>query len=400
MATVAWGKDSGADVVMPWYGNSVLERTRIVGGGSPNDDVALDWNEFEVDAHTRAMWRMNEGSGTRAGDSSGYGHNGTLVGGASGWSNEAWLGPYCFRRTDDGSPGSSYITVQHADTLIGMTALTLEWWMKGEWFPARGGDWRNPAAISKTFSYSAAFGNWGQDINASVYINGARYLPSWGGALQRRVDWTHVAVTWNGTNAFECFVNGVSKGTRSAQAGAVTGQAGYALTMASAGFVGLLDEVRISDVCRYTGSFAPTRYQESGTVTAQYELQSPYRLTEIGWAGTFGANYGLLTKLEVHTTGGWVTVAENPAGVESPITGLDLIVAGPELVRATLVPKADTLRSETPVLDWLGVLLVPLRQRPDRKRISGLLERQRMEAKSGSRVAALAERSRLDLRSD
>jgi hypothetical protein len=55
-------------------------------------DAYADGGCFENDANTIALWHLNEGTGTTAGDSSGNGHNGTLTNGAA-WGNGVIVNP-------------------------------------------------------------------------------------------------------------------------------------------------------------------------------------------------------------------------------------------------------------------------------------------------------------------
>jgi len=55
-------------------------------------DAYTDGGSFENDANTIALWHLNEGSGTTAGDSSGNGHDGTLTNGAT-WGNGVIVEP-------------------------------------------------------------------------------------------------------------------------------------------------------------------------------------------------------------------------------------------------------------------------------------------------------------------
>jgi len=196
----------------------------------------------------------------------------------------------------------------------------------------------------------------------------------WGTSIPVVGSWYHIAGTWDGAQ-LRLWVNGTAEGTpisethaasldyysRETRFGNDAGNPGWYQ------FMGDMDEVRISNIARYTENFNPTRYPEAGSVTVRHIPPVQQRLTAIGWAGSFGEEYGRLTQLEVcDAEAGWVTVAEDPAGLTSPVVGLSCKVIGPDLVRATLTPRADALRSETPRLDWLEVTLEPVLQQPFR----------------------------------
>jgi hypothetical protein len=103
-----------------------------------------------------------------------------------------------------------------------------------------------------------------------------------------------------------------------------------------------------------------TRYPTgSYTVLTKTAEAAARCVTGVDWAGTFGANYGSLYRVQVNTgtdvSPSWVTVGgDNPT---SPITGLDLTVpAGTtRWVRVYMEPRANATRSATPILTAMRV---------------------------------------------
>jgi hypothetical protein len=90
--------------------------------------------------------------------------------------------------------------------------------------------------------------------------------------------WHHIAVTRDASNATRIFIDGVLRGTMTGTAaptsstGAFTiGEAGDALAEY---FPGLVDEVRISNVVRYTATFTPSTapFATDGNTVALYHL--------------------------------------------------------------------------------------------------------------------------------
>jgi hypothetical protein len=90
--------------------------------------------------------------------------------------------------------------------------------------------------------------------------------------------WHHIAVTRDSANATRIFINGVLRNTVSGTAAPTTstgafgiGTAGDAVTEF---FAGLLDEIRISSVPRYSSTFTPqsTPFATDATTIALYHL--------------------------------------------------------------------------------------------------------------------------------
>ncbi|NMC34946.1 MAG: hypothetical protein GYA36_21200 [Veillonellaceae bacterium] len=82
-------------------------------------------------------------------------------------------------------------------------------------------------------------------------------------------------------------------------------------------------------------------------------------MSGIDWAGTFGASYGSIYRVQVNTgtdvAPSWVTVGgDYPT---SPVTGVDLTVQPgvTRWVRVYMEPRADATKSATPILSALRV---------------------------------------------
>lgn len=98
----------------------------------------------------------------------------------------------------------------------------------------------------------------------------------WTGAARSVIDvgatvpintWTHVAMTFDGSNV-RIFVNGVLKVTTAYIAAQVSGLVNLVIGAAGGGqeggviayYAGYMDDLRITTVCRYTGNFTPLTY--------------------------------------------------------------------------------------------------------------------------------------------
>ena len=119
----------------------------------------------------------------------------------------------------------------------------------------------------------------------AVKINGTDEIT---GVTISKETWHHVAVTRNSSNVITVWVNGVSQATDtvSGTIGSSTGQliiGGNATNPIVVEYQGYMDEIRISDTCRYTTTFTPTTVE---FVTDNNTLL----LIHSNWDGGFGAD--------------------------------------------------------------------------------------------------------------
>ena len=90
--------------------------------------------------------------------------------------------------------------------------------------------------------------------------------------------WHHIAVTRDAANVTRIFINGVLRNTLTGTAPPTTSTGAFALGTAGDAvtefFAGLLDEVRISNVARYSASFTPqtTPFVTDANTVALYHL--------------------------------------------------------------------------------------------------------------------------------
>src|SRR5438046_3157020 len=90
-----------------------------------SSQVDLGYHFVATDARDGLVgyWRLDEGSGNRARDSSGYDHEGTLFGGPSWASGQIGAGALSFDGTDD------YVSASESSALR-LGDLTVAFWMK------------------------------------------------------------------------------------------------------------------------------------------------------------------------------------------------------------------------------------------------------------------------------
>jgi len=140
-----------------------------------------------------AHWRLDEGAGTSAGDASGNGNTGTLVGGAQ-WMTGKLEGAVYLDGVDD------YIEVPNFLTETG----TLAFWFKPDWDGSDPADYRLFDASTSTIYFFISKGADHADINPEEFgfyledvtdadYQGIEFDPA--GVIHADT-WHHVAVTW------------------------------------------------------------------------------------------------------------------------------------------------------------------------------------------------------------
>ncbi|MCD6351694.1 MAG: LamG domain-containing protein [Armatimonadetes bacterium] len=396
MATIAWGKGSGGDVCLPWSGNASLEALRLVNAGQPDDDLLLAFNEFVPDENTVGLWHLNEagwtGTPDEVLDASGEGHHGKAINGAT--TTDGWLD-----RAGQFEASQSQMVEISTVPSIPSGVMTLECWVY----------------VPDTNSYGVLIkigDSDGVGLGIGTYLrtadNKLEAVYEWATWVHSNqtvgTGWHHVAFASAGTSPV-FWIDGVEVPVTTGRTpyaptkvGGIGGQYDENTGLPSRCISALIDEVRVSEGVRYSGDFSPTRYPTSGTVVAQYTPPSSSRLTELSWDGTFGADYGQVRAIYVNSGGDWQQVGGDYPS--SPITGLNLPVTGPDLVKVELEPRQDALQSETPTLDWLQVVLETTAAPAGRHRLQTSLARRRFDASDGTRLATTLARSRLDTRSD
>ncbi|MDD3494117.1 MAG: hypothetical protein PHZ19_11545 [Candidatus Thermoplasmatota archaeon] len=375
MATIRWGTDVGADVCLPFVGNSVLDAARYIGAGDPDDDVALAWNEFASDVNTVGLWHGNEGTGTLVADASGQ-INGTLQGDQSAnWLLPGWLGSAALAPNGAASIAVLGAGAAYAGAVSGVPDFCFEAWLRWD-------------ALPSSFDFIAActwdwwdYGNWHVRIRdernlyfaLSVGGNALTEL----GAMTFITDallgtWVHLCCEKSGT-ARTIYRNGTAVASDMVAGDVSIYDAGVLFPYGAIHGIKFRrsydqnpvhfgDEYRLSNVARYSADFSPTRYPASGTVVAVTPLALPRTINAIAWAATTGVDIGDVYQIHVNTgtdlSPVWTQVGgDNPT---SPITPIGLATTAADLVRVTLTPGFDatlsaTLQNETPVLDWLEV---------------------------------------------
>jgi len=348
MPSIRWGLGTGADLCVPFLGNVALSGCRLIGAGGADDDIALAWNEADVDANTVSLWRMNEaawnGTAGEVVDASGNGNHGQSLSGAN--TASSWLNRYADFGTND-------VWAAWFASIIWGDAHTLECW----WYPFSGG--LNNGFMLFSNGCSLRRNSRTGLINEYLYATHGATLTFY----VTNETWNHVAVQYERGGTQRVFVNGIQTVSGASGAGAnstgdlIVGR----LSKSSTGYQNrcYVDDMRLSDAARYSDTFSPARYksaaQNSGTqpyAQASYAGLAGMVPAEVSWSATAGDLYGKVKRILVNdVSAGWTAVGGNYP--TSPVTISGLVLASADAVRVELEPKADALQSETPVLDWL-----------------------------------------------
>jgi hypothetical protein len=341
MATTVWGSGLSADELLALAGHVELTSHEIVSAA-----LQVVQNAAVVDANTIHLWRCNEGTGSTLADAGSAGHTFNLTGTYSWLTGaNAWLGAASLQL---GSNGYATTGLDTPDIQSNEIAC-VDMWIKRDPSAAEGTLYRDdrdriivhmwPGGICRGYF---------QDYNhyASVVIPDA--------------EWHHVRYTKAVSGACSAYLDGVL-GAEGTSAGATQVWARY-LTLGrypGGGYYwnAAVDQVRVSTLDR---TDAHGRYKSGGYTVLTKSAEAADRVVSgIDWAGTFGASYGSIYRIQVNTgtdvSPSWVTVGgDNPT---SPITGLDLTVpAGTtRWVRVYMEPRANATKSATPVLSALRV---------------------------------------------
>lgn len=247
-------------------------------GGSVWVPMAYPASAAELTSGLVGHWKLDEGAGTSAADSSGNSNTGTMTNFPAGpWTTGQVGGALTFDGTNDD------IDVGSGASLDDLPALTIAGWMK----PTSGGG--NYTIYYKGYyggigGYTLTYDDDSQRLFFRSYFNGGSYLSAdseWTGDLYQNDTWQHFAVTWDGganPSGVRFYLNGREVGRYAP--GDVTGTGSRTSDAAEVGvlggdgtntFYGLLDDVRVYSRA-ITAAEVSTLYTQGNKLVAHYEL--------------------------------------------------------------------------------------------------------------------------------
>ena len=236
------------------YFEGFIDEVRIYNRALSAEEIRFHYNR----SGPIGYWKLDEGSGSTAYDSSGNSNTGTLYGGMatstvddSGWKSGKYGSALSFDGTDDRIIVPNTTSLQQPTT-----AITLEAWIKADTFTAV-----EEEIISKSIGsyyykiYLATNGKFVLDLN----IVGTRRLLVSTLTLSAAT-WYHVVGTYDGTTR-AIYINGVLDTSNALYTGALTSNTddlsiGGRLPWTDYGFDGLIDEVRIYNYARSADEIA------------------------------------------------------------------------------------------------------------------------------------------------
>jgi hypothetical protein len=195
-----------------------------------------------ADPNLVGWWEFDEGSGTTAGDSSGYGNTGTVNGAA--WVDGRIGKALSFDGTDDGVVAS----VGSGSLAMGGNQLTVAAWI----YPTSTSAWDRIVVRAGSYYFS----RYNVDTRVGLYLMGST-PEGWTYFVGAPINaWTHVASVYDGSKV-TCYINGEESGSASRTGNLInTGDdlviGGYDAEQ----FNGMIDDVRIYDRALTAGEIA------------------------------------------------------------------------------------------------------------------------------------------------
>ena len=384
---ISWGKSSsGANVLLPFEGNSVLSSNSVIINDGADDDVSLTANMFPATSDTVLLLRMNEsswsGARSEVRDSSGKRHHGSAIGGASttsGWQDLAGSFDGNLKRVSiphhsDIDLQGEYFLMEAMIKRVGNGTSTSEYIVHKEKLtsPYGGFSWYIDRT-SKRMRFRIVDENGNISLYSSTSIS----------QISDNV-WTHVWVSYDSNSPFTVKFGiddevetalpvGVDIGDIPIVTATVNSES-YPKPLYvggkdvdGSGFNGLIDEVRfllkpyggIDDISYSAGEDFP-RYS-TGTLITEASLIQDVILTAVSIeCSSIGTGYGTI-KVYAYD-GGWVAIGSSSYSA-SPIyiPGLSKdIVSGAKtpIIKVEIIPE-DVVSSDTdsPIVSSIVVTL-------------------------------------------
>ena len=225
----------GDTVTVSNSGTGPISNLKVTLDGTSSNNYIIYMQEPSLVGH----WRMDEGSGTIAGDSSGNGNTGTLTNGPT-WAPGKYGNAVNFDGTND------YISVPDATSLKPST-ITVAFWTKLNSQAAFG----VPVMKTTTSSWNDGYGfhNRGGSNEFTWWTNNYQGTNRFVTApIFSLGTWHHVAGTFDTSSGAKLYIDGVQAGTTATNTTALTNSnSALGIGFATGGnyWNGLIDEVRI-----------------------------------------------------------------------------------------------------------------------------------------------------------
>ena len=193
-------------------------------------------------AHAVGIWHFEEGSGTIAIDSSGYGNNGTLVGGVA-WQDDGACG-LGFGGCLDFDGSSGLVTINDSSSLDVDEAITIAAWIKVRTTPPVG-VWYD-VATKQAGCAGRNYGLWINQGNGTLHFSTTNCSGSTSISSVSDNVWHHVVVTYeNADGNARYYIDGQLDATKSHGADMSGGINASPIRIGNADFDGFIDEIAI-----------------------------------------------------------------------------------------------------------------------------------------------------------
>jgi len=226
-------------------------------------------------------WKFDEGSGSVAYDSSGYGNDGTIYGAT--WVDGIKGKALHFDGVDD------WVRILSTSSISGLSQITLEAWIKEDSVATtvKGIISKCTGIAHPTYDAEYYLGLYGQDL--AFHVSNYNYIAhdTVSGAINEADRWYHVAATWSG-DSYTIYVDGVPRksGTCTPQttfSNTVDLQIGRHGSWSWVYFHGVIDEVMIYNYART----AEEIWNDFTQVSMTWEKYAGNPVLDIGPSGSW-----------------------------------------------------------------------------------------------------------------
>jgi len=224
-------------------------------------------------------WKFDEGSGSVAYDSSGYGNDGTIYGAT--WVDGIKGKALHFDGVDD------WVRILSTSSISGLSQITLEAWIKEDSVATtvKGIISKCTGIAHPTYDAEYYLGLYGQDL--AFHVSNYNYIAhdTVSGAINEADRWYHVAATWSG-DSYTIYVDGVPRksGTCTPQttfSNTVDLQIGRHGSWSWVYFHGVIDEVMIYNYARTAEEIKADYNLGAYAPSAPRNLKAESRFSEV-----------------------------------------------------------------------------------------------------------------------